>query len=382
MGTTLIDKLRYYGLDDNSLRLMNSFLTNRQQFVSIDSFDSDLLQCLPCSVMQGSKLSSLLYSIYKNEIPRLNRLMDNTNYNDITQTNMTNNYTKTRHDTINYVDDSTNIISDIDHDILQDYINDFYRLLEVYYDINKLKINADKSKILVICKPTHSTVKFIKILGIYYTKTFDNTRNVNNIISKVNYRLNTLNNILSIAPYKTKIILCTSLLISIIRYGSGCLTTITDSHTTKINSITLKISRKIMGIRSYKMSTLKIFEELNWLSFPQMISYESTKMIYNINILSQPKSILTFFNFDNIQSEPRRLVRKPSLKFRPNMAKTTKTQLFRGVYYYSKLPYDIRVANKKTKKKQLKGHIMKQTNVYCMERPITSFSIGFQDVYD
>merc|ERR1712240_711896 len=310
MGTTLIDKLRYYGLDDNSLRLMNSFLTNRQQFVSIDSFDSDLLQCLPCSVMQGSKLSSLLYSIYKNEIPRLNRLIDNTNYNDITQTNMTNNYTKTRHDTINYVDDSTNITSNTDHDILQDYINDFYRLLEVYYDINKLKINSDKSKILVICKPTlrHMTDKikliasghhilqsnFIKILGIYYTKTFDNTRNVNNIISKVNYRLNTLNNILSIAPYKTKVILCTSLLISIIRYGSGRLTTITDSQTTKINSIMLKISRKIMGIRSYKMSTLKIFEELNWLSFPQMIRYESTKMIYNINILSQPKSILTF----------------------------------------------------------------------------------------
>merc|ERR1711873_124586 len=142
----------------------------------------------------------------------------------------------TRHDTINYVDDSTNITSDNNYDILQDYINDFYRLLEVYYDINKLKINADKSKILVICKPTlrHMTDKikliasghhilqsnFIKILGTYYTKTFGNTRNVNKIISKVNYRLNTLNNILSIAPYKTKVILCTSLLISIIRYGS------------------------------------------------------------------------------------------------------------------------------------------------------------------
>merc|ERR1712082_121216 len=151
---------------------------------------------------------------------------------------------------------------------------------------------------------------------------------------------------MGIAPYKTKVILCTILFISIIRYSSGCLTTITDSQTTKINSIMLKISRKIIGIRSYKMSTHKIFEELNWLSFPQMIRYESTKMIYNINILSQPKSILTFFNFDNIQSETRRLVRTPSLKFRPNMAKTSKTQLFRGVYYYSKLPYDIRVAKK------------------------------------
>ena len=133
----------------------------------------------------------------------------------------------------------------------------------------------------------------------------------------------------------------------------------------------LKISRRIMGIRSFKMSTTNIFTELNWLSFPQMVRYECTKMVYNINILSQPKSILNFFNFENSQNDLRRLVRTPSIKFRPNMAKTAKTQLYRGVYYYSKLPYDIRVAKKVTFKKQLKIHIMEQTSVYCMERPIT-----------
>ena len=69
------------------------------------------------------------------------------------------------------------------------------------------------------------------------------------MISKVNYRLGTLNNVLSIAPYKTKVILCTSLLISIIRYGSGQLTNITEIQMTKINSLMLKISRRIMGIR-------------------------------------------------------------------------------------------------------------------------------------
>merc|ERR1712082_265855 len=87
--------------------------------------------------------------------PRLNTLMDMTQYYDMTKTNMTNDYSNTRHDTINYVDDSTNLISDNNYDILQDYINDFYRLLEVYYDVNKLKINADKSKILIICKPMY-----------------------------------------------------------------------------------------------------------------------------------------------------------------------------------------------------------------------------------
>ena len=212
---------------------------------------------------------------------------------------------------------------------------------------------------------------FIKILGIYYTKTFDNSKNVSNIIAKVNYRLNCIAKILSIAPLRTKKIMCSSLIISIIRYGAGRLTNISDSQCNKINSLMLKVSRKILGFQSYKMSTSKIFSELNWLSFPQMIRYEATKMIYNINILSQPKSIIKFFNFQNTSSDSRRLVRTPTLKYKPNMAKTTKSQLYRGVYYYSKLPFEIRVAKKDIFKSKLKSHIKKETSVYCMERPIT-----------
>ena len=29
----------------------------------------------------------------------------------------------------------------------------YFKLIETFYDVNKLKINADKSKIIVICKP-------------------------------------------------------------------------------------------------------------------------------------------------------------------------------------------------------------------------------------
>ena len=72
---------------------------------------------------------------------------------------------------------------------------------------------------------------FIKILGIIYTKTFDNTKNLNTIISKVTHRLNTITNILKVAPLKTKIIVTTSLLISIMRYGAGRMTTLTDGQT-------------------------------------------------------------------------------------------------------------------------------------------------------
>ena len=57
------------------------------------------------------------------------------------------------HIIINYVDDSTNIISSDNCDQLQKYIDQYYVLLTYYYDINYLKINGDKSTLLVTTRP-------------------------------------------------------------------------------------------------------------------------------------------------------------------------------------------------------------------------------------
>merc|ERR1712240_130095 len=71
-------------LDKNSLTLLHSFLIERRQFVTIDSYNSDIIDCPPCSVIQGIKLSSLLYTIYTNEIPLLHKLMDNATFTNLT----------------------------------------------------------------------------------------------------------------------------------------------------------------------------------------------------------------------------------------------------------------------------------------------------------
>ena len=59
---------------------------------------------------------------------------------------------KINHCTVNFVDDSTNIISTTKVEDMQEYINKFYNLLEAVYNINKLKINNDKTELMIICK--------------------------------------------------------------------------------------------------------------------------------------------------------------------------------------------------------------------------------------
>jgi hypothetical protein len=73
--STLLFKLQHYGIHDRELKLMTSYLTKRQQLVQIDTFRSDTIPTPDCSCIQGSKMSSILYTLYTNEIPLLPTLM-------------------------------------------------------------------------------------------------------------------------------------------------------------------------------------------------------------------------------------------------------------------------------------------------------------------
>ena len=108
----------------------------------------------------------------------------------------------TPHKIFQYVDDSTNIIATDDTNQLQSYINLYFSILEEFYNVNKLLINSDKSKLLIITKPnlrqftndiTLQANKYliqqstkIKILGVFLNSGFNNIPTVNSIISKVN----------------------------------------------------------------------------------------------------------------------------------------------------------------------------------------------------
>ena len=117
------------------------------------------MMSLNCSVIQGSKISSFLYILY--EIQQLYKFISDknlyNNYNKITHNKFKLLHNKIKdlcfdHLTINFIDDSTNLISYDSSESLNDYLTVFYELLQQYYDINKLTINPDKTELLVSCK--------------------------------------------------------------------------------------------------------------------------------------------------------------------------------------------------------------------------------------
>ena len=79
----LLHKLKYYGVNDISLKWFTSYLTGRQKYVEIDGYSSGLLT-LTTGVPQGSILGPLLFLIYMNDIPQANDYFDFILYADDT----------------------------------------------------------------------------------------------------------------------------------------------------------------------------------------------------------------------------------------------------------------------------------------------------------
>ena len=91
---------------------------------------------------------------------------------------------------------------------MQEYINKFYNLLEAVYNINKLKINNDKTELMVIYKnhfrkdtkhiqmtaSGHKVkqVSKVKILGYIMQSNLHNDKHIAKIISNINNRLHNI----------------------------------------------------------------------------------------------------------------------------------------------------------------------------------------------
>merc|ERR1712240_551178 len=135
------------------------------------------------------------------------------------------------HDIIQYVDDTNNILYGNNMEEIEVYSNNYFKLIESFYTINKLKLNPEKSRVMVECRSNRreetknfvlkagkyiiEQSKKIKVLGVYFTAGLSNHTNISNIISKVNFRLNSMREAFKFSDKRTKIIFLNSMVISI-----------------------------------------------------------------------------------------------------------------------------------------------------------------------
>ena len=156
---TILNKMEYYGIVKEELEIFKSILTERTEFVEINNKRSSLLESNPCSIIQGSVISSLLYILYTNEVPLLHELLKDEEW---INKNLEEDVTKIddiEHTTDNFIDDSNSVIEFNDPTDANFYLDRFLKVLKIYYNDNKLQINTDKTSLLVISKQKHNHIK-------------------------------------------------------------------------------------------------------------------------------------------------------------------------------------------------------------------------------
>ena len=184
----LLAKLSAYGVTEDALQLVRSYLTGRKQHVKIDGNLSDW-QIVKWGVPQGSILGPLLFNIYINDV----------NFSHISCSLRF------------YADDTTRYFSSPSPSILQTNLQNNLGLLASWFHKNFLAINHRKSQSILFHKtilPTPfvidndvpDSVTQIKLLGVTIDNLLSFQAHVKEICRKVNAKVSILRRIRKLIP--------------------------------------------------------------------------------------------------------------------------------------------------------------------------------------
>ena len=121
----LLEKLESYGFRNTANLWFKNYLSDRQQYVSINGVESDKVKIV-CGVPQGSVLGPLLFLLFINDLPNATSFL-----------------------TLLFADDTTFQISDIDTEFLFDKANIELEKASNWFQANKLTLNIKKTKYML-----------------------------------------------------------------------------------------------------------------------------------------------------------------------------------------------------------------------------------------
>ena len=131
----LLSKLKFYGLNDNAIKLLKNYLSDRNQYVQLGNTKSQL-HGISRGIPQGSVMGPLLFNIVINDL----------------------NAATKKFDLIMYADDTT-LISTLETfgntnrpTEIENNISDEISKITTWLHSNKLKLNASKSKFMIFFK--------------------------------------------------------------------------------------------------------------------------------------------------------------------------------------------------------------------------------------
>lgn len=334
-------KLKYYGLDNCSLSLITSYLSDRSQKICVNNtFSSSINIC--SGVPQGSILGPLLFIIYTSDILTSVSSCKVQAYADDMQLYL--------HFNVNNYIPAVNLVNSELHKIKQ---------LSLEHD---LKLNSNKSQ-LILFGSKHKKVFLkdnlnINIDGVPLAVT-DQVKNLGLIIdSDLRFREQTkvllqksyssLKLIYSgrdILNFNLKKMLCESLVLSHFNYCDFVYGPCLDLHEqNRIQKVQNSCCRLIYGIKKYDHISHKI-KEANWLNMENRRLHHLGNFVHKTLVTSKPLSIKKkFIKRSSIHSKNIRFRNKYTMPHHQT-AIFRRSFIFNAISLYNSLPDDFKIFN-------------------------------------
>ena len=344
----LLQKLKAYGFDDDSLLWVHSYLTNRYQAVWIDHALSDFLPC-KVGVPQGSNLGPLFFLIFFNDLPQ-----------------------SLNCETDAYADDTTLTVSGESVEEIGAKMTENCELVSTWMAENKLKLNADKTHIMTVgtsarLQMQSSQVRVVMdgltleeskdkvetLLGLQIEPILKWHKQIEELLKKLKKRLTGLANLRSIIPFHLRKRITEGMFTSVLSY---CLPVFGGCEKYELEALQVmqnQAARLVTHLPSRTPRT-EIYSMVGWLTVNQLVFYHSALSTFRIRQSGEPRYLNNIMSRDN----------RASNIIVPNTTLTLakKSYSYRAAEQWNSIPFNIRNIQKIG---QFKSHLKKwiHTNI-------------------
>ena len=342
----LVQKLEHSGVRGTVKKLIESYLTNRKQFVSKENAKSSLLP-ITVGVPQGSVLGPFLFGVYINDIANSSKLK-----------------------TLLYADDTVLFMSHKNPQILESSVSTELKQITSWLNDNKLTINLQKTNYMVfgnhktslklkINNDSLNRARNVRYLGIYIDDKLNWSRQVEHLVKKLSISFGVLCKIHKFVLPKTLQTIYYSLVYSHINYGIINWGNAAQTRLNKLQLIQNKIVKSISQSWKRKIKLLPIYKNLNLLTVKSVYKLEVSKFMYKYYHNQLPLSFSNYF-------QPNSNIHKYSTRqsyFLPrlNKKKSQKSIKYFGIKTWEGIPKEYKsIKSLRTFAKSCKEHLIKE----------------------
>jgi len=276
----LLTKLEHYGIRGLAHTWFKNYLSDRQQFTSVNGLDSGV-SAVTCGIPQGSILGPLLFLLY------INDLVNATSTGSM----------------ILFADDTNIIYEDRNLSELIQIVNSDLEKVADWFRVNKLSLNVDKTKFIVFQKASSNEIipnnivinntkiiqtKSMSFLGVIIQENLKWNEHIafkSNKISKINSLLYRLKHVV---PECVLLNIYNALIVPHLSYGIVAWGSAPQSLLKRLVILQKKSLRTISNSRN-NCHTAPLFKKFNLLKFNDLVKINCCKLFYRSKINTLPE---------------------------------------------------------------------------------------------